>query len=417
MNEYVTSRVPEQRTTSGWKIALIKIGVVVALPGFLTGAEIGSQLGLRNAAAAIVGGCLVLALICSLTGTVAARSRLPTATITKFAFGRHGARIVNMVLAVTLIGWFAVTAELFATALLGIFDNTLSGPLWSPLFLLVGGILMLLTTLFGFKALAMLSRWAVPVMLLVLLVMAYVTAMDTSLPELLIVPDDATSMGVAISAVIGGPAAGIVIFPDISRFARSVNHGRAAAVMSYGIGMPFILLCVGVTAISTGEKDLVLVMLGLGLGVPALVFLVLTAWTTNAGNLYSGSIFLSALLRTLPYRHVVTIAGGAGIAVALLGLTDHFIPFLVTLGITVPPIAGIYVTDFFMRGQKYDLGEQDTGRPIRLAAVLGWATGVGTAYFSTTSSLTLTGVPACDSMVVSAAVFFLLARLLPQDSR
>ena len=67
-------------------------------------------------------------------------------------------------------------------------------------------------------------------------------------------------MGVAISAVIGGPAAGIVIFPDISRFARSVNQGRAAAVMSYGIGMPVILLSVGVTAIAAGEKDLVLVM-------------------------------------------------------------------------------------------------------------------------------------------------------------
>ena len=416
MNEYVTSRVPDKNTTGGWQIALIKIGVVVALPGFLTGAELGSQLGLADAATAIVAGCLVLALICSLTGTVAAKSRLPTATITKFAFGRHGARVVNAVLAVTLIGWFAVTVELFARALLGMFEGALSGFLWSPLFVLGGGTLMLLTTLFGFRALAMLSRWAVPLMLLVLLVMAYVTATSASLRELLDAPERTASMGIAISAVIGGPAAGIVIFPDISRFARSVNHGRAAAVLSYGIGMPLILLCVGVTAIATGEKDLVLVMLGLGLGIPALAFLVLTAWTTNAGNLYSGSIFLSSLLRMLPYRTVAAIAGGAGTGVALLGLTDYFVPFLVTLGITVPPIAGIYVTDFFQRGQKYDLREQDTGRPIRLAALLGWAIGVGTAYASATGSVTLTGVPACDSMLVSAAVFYGLSRLFPQDS-
>ena len=416
MNEYVTSRVPDKNTTSGWQIALIKIGVVVALPGFLTGAELGSQLGLADAATAIVAGCLVLALICSLTGTVAAKSRLPTATITKFAFGRHGAMVVNAVLAVTLIGWFAVTVELFTRALLGIFEGALTGFLWSPLFVLGGGALMLLTTLFGFRALAMLSRWAVPLMLLVLLVMAYVTATSTSLRELLDAPERMTSMGIAISAVIGGPAAGIVIFPDISRFARSVNHGRAAAVMSYGIGMPLILLSVGVTAIATGEKDLVLVMLGLGLGIPALAFLVLTAWTTNAGNLYSGSIFLSSLLRMLPYRTVAAIAGGAGTGVALLGLTEYFVPFLVTLGITVPPIAGIYVTDFFQRGQKYDLREQHTGRPIRLAALLGWATGVGTAYASATGWVTLTGVPACDSMLVSAAVFYGLSRLFPQDS-
>ena len=416
MNEFLTSSVPEHSTTSGWQIALIKIGVVVALPGFLTGAEIGSQLGLGAAAGAIIAGCAVLALICALTGTVAATSRLPTATITKFAFGRDGAKVVNAVLAVTLIGWFAVTVELFARALLGIFENAASGLLWNPLFVLAGGTLMVLTTLFGFRALSVLSRWAVPLMLLVLVVMAIMTATRTSLGELLVVPENPTSLGVAISAVIGGPAAGIVIFPDISRFARSVNHGRAAAVMSYGIGMPLILLSVGVTAIATGEKDLVLVMLGLGLGIPALVFLVLTAWTTNAGNLYSGTIFLSSLLQRLPYRQVAAIAGAAGIGVALMGLTDYFVPFLVTLGITVPPIAGIYVTDFFLRGKKYDLGKQDSGRPVRLAALLGWATGVGTAYATAGGTLTLTGVPACDSMLVSAAVFFALSRLLPQDS-
>ena len=141
-----------------------------------------------------------------------------------------------------------------------------------------------------------------------------------------------------------------------------------------------------------------------------------SAMPTNAGNLYSGSIFLSSLLRMLPYRTVAAIAGGAGIGIALLGLTDYFVPFLVALGITVPPIAGIYVTDFFQRGQKYDLREQDTERPIRLSALFGWATGVGAAYASATGSVTLTGVPACDSMLVSAAVFFALSRLLPGDS-
>ena len=417
MNEFVTSRVPEQNTTSGLQIALIKVGVVVALPGFLTGAEIGSELGLVEGAIVIIAGCVVLAFICSLTGTVAAKSRLPTATITKFAFGSLGAKFVNSVLAITLIGWFAVTVELFARALLGMFEDVSSGSLWNALFVLAGGTLMVLTTLFGFRALSLLSRWAVPLMLLVLIVMATVTTTQTSLGELLGAPEGTTSMGVAMSAVIGGPAAGIVIFPDISRFARSVKHGRAAAVMSYGVGMPIILLSVGVTAIAAGEKDLVLVMRGLGLGIPALAFLVLTAWTTNAGNLYSGSIFLSSLLRKLPYRYVASIAGGAGIGIALLGLTDHFIPFLVTLGITVPPIAGIYVTDFFQRGQKYDLGKRGSVRPINLAALLGWATGVGTAYVSATGSLTLTGVPACDSMLVSAAIFFILSRLLPKDSR
>ena len=48
-------------------------------------------------------GCLVLAGICFLTGTVVANSWLPAAAISKFAFGHYGARLVNAVLAVTLM--------------------------------------------------------------------------------------------------------------------------------------------------------------------------------------------------------------------------------------------------------------------------------------------------------------------------
>ena len=214
MNEYVTSRVPEEHTTSGWQIALIKIGVVVALPGFLTGAELGSQLGLADAATAIVAGCLVLALICSLTGTVAAKkppSHGHDHEIRLWPPWRRGSS--TRVLAVTLIGWFAVTVELFARALLGMFEGALSGFLWSPLFVLGGGTLMLLTTLFGFRALAMLSRWAVPLMLLVLLVMAYVTATSTSLRELLDAPERTASMGIAIFGRDRRPGRGHRDFP------------------------------------------------------------------------------------------------------------------------------------------------------------------------------------------------------------
>lgn len=408
MNEFTGSRVPDDQTTSGWRIALIKIGIVIALPGFLTGAEIGFQLGLANAAVAVIGGCLVLAALCSLTGTVAAKSRLPTAVITQFAFGRVGAKMVNLILAITLIGWFAVTLELFADTLGKIFTATPAVEFGGTAFVLGGGLLMMLTTIFGFKALTKLSNLAVPLMFLVLVVMAYLTAAGSSLEQLLSAPGGTTSLGFAISAVVGGPAAGTVIFPDIARFARSPNHGRVAACISYGVGMPLILLLVGITAIATGEKDLVMIMLGLGLGVPALIFLIFTAWTTNAGNLYSGSLFLSTILFRLPHNYIVVIGGILGICFALFGLTDHFIPFLVALGIAVPPIAGIYVTDFFLRGQKLDIDELSTNSIIRVPAFICWGCGIVIALMSARGLLTITSVPACDSILVSASLFFVI---------
>ena len=36
----------------------------------------------------------------------------------------------------------------------------------------------------------------------------------------------------------------------------------------------------------------------------------------------------------------------------MLGITDHFIEFLEWLGVIVPPIAGIYLVDYFLLGQQ-----------------------------------------------------------------
>ena len=44
----------------------------------------------------------------------------------------------------------------------------------------------------------------------------------------------------------------------------------------------------------------------------------------------------------------MTVAAGvAGTLVAIVGVTDVFIPFLLTLGIAIPPVAGIYLVDYF----------------------------------------------------------------------
>ena len=410
VNEFVDLPVPRDQATSGWRIALIKIGIVIALPGFLTGAELGSRLGLVDSSIAIVCGCLLLAGLCALTGSVAARSRLPTAIITQFAFGRYGAMLVNLVLAITLIGWFSVTVELFANSIQSVLGAGQSEQWRYFAWIAMGGLLMVLTTVFGFSALTRLSNLAVPLLLTVLVAMAWYTAKSTRFDDLLSAPDGVLPLGVAISAVVGGPAAGTVIFPDLARFARSVNHGRAAAVISYGVGMPLVLLLVAVTAIATGEKDLVLILSSLGFGVAAVAFLILAAWTTNVGNLYSGSIFLSAIVTGLQHRSIVLIGGGAGVIVAWFGLTDHFIQFLVALGIAVPPIAGIYVIDYFLRGGDYDVEKLKGTVAVRVPALAGWVVGVGAAYWSAGGKIVLTGIPACDSIVVSALVFGLLAR-------
>ena len=409
VEEFVHRPVPPERSTSGLRIALIKIGVVIALPAFLTGAEIGSELGLSRAAISIVSGCLVLSFICVLTGRVAARSRLPTAVIVQFAFGTQGAKLVNLSLALTLLGWFSVTVELFAQAARQLLSTWVD--LGNAGYAILGGSLMVLTTIFGFKGLSRLSTLAVPLMLAVLCAMAVYAAGNSQSFSLDSGTGAGLTLGLAISAVVGGPAAGTVIFPDFARFAYSVKDGYTAAILSYAIAMPLVLLLVSVTAIAAGEKDLVILISSLGFGLSALIFLVLVSWTTNAGNLYSSSLYLSNIFASIEHRLVVLMAGALGVAAALLGITDYFIPFLVALGISVPPIAGIYVTDYFLRGQRYEVEALEHNVKVGIPAILGWLSGIAIAYWSSKGEIVLTSIPACDSILTSALIFALLSRV------
>lgn len=92
LEDMATQRVPEEHTVSGWHIALILVGIVITIPAFLTGAELGLALGVKGISVAIPVGALTLCLIGCLTATVAVQSRLTTYMIIRRAFGFSGAR-------------------------------------------------------------------------------------------------------------------------------------------------------------------------------------------------------------------------------------------------------------------------------------------------------------------------------------
>jgi cytosine permease len=151
----------------------------------------------------------------------------------------------------------------------------------------------------------------------------------------------------------------------------------------------------------------------LGLGLPALLLLVFKAWATNSGNLYSASLGLATIFRKAPQPMIVIGGGVVGVALAAFGITTYFIPFLLILSITIPSVAGIYVADFFLlRGQRYDLDKLAAEPPVSFPAFTAWIIGVGVASATTHHLITLTGMPAADSILTSFVLYLVLAKCL-----
>lgn len=410
--DYARSAVPADQTVSGWRIALIKVGIIIALPGFITGAQIGFALGLGRGAIAILIGGLMLMILAMLTGTVAAKCRLTTSLITQFAFGTVGGRIVNAVLSLTLLGWFGVTAQIFGESVDHIVRTLFDIHLIPQIYVVIGGLLMVITTMYGFSALQRLSDITVPLLLIVLGVTAYLGAKALSFESLFETPENAIGLGFGISTIAGALATSVTIFPDLCRFARTPAQSRLAAGITFGFGLPAVLLLAAIPSVATHERDLVVIMTSLGLGVPALVLLVFKAWATNSGNLYSGSLGFATILERLPQWGVVIAAGTIGIALAAFGISDHLRPYLMLLGITIPPVCGIYLADFFLlRKQTYNLEDLPRLPRISWVAFLAWGSAIAVGTLTARDILTLSGIPACDAIVTAFIVYLAGMRL------
>ena len=101
----------------------------------------------------------------------------------------------------------------------------------------------------------------------------------------------------------------------------------------------------------TGLVDPMAYMIALGLAGSAFIILVFVTRLPMRQSLQHDSRGGRCPTKT-PEWQLMLVSGAVGTGLAMLGITDHFIEFLERLGVIVPPIAGIYLVDYFLLGQQ-----------------------------------------------------------------
>lgn len=403
LEDYATAPVPDSRTVDGWRVAMIITGFSIALPGFLNGAQIAAALGLWKAVvAALLAGLILCAMGC-LTAVASVRTRLTTYLLVQRSFGVSGAVLVNIVIALVHFGWFGVNASFFGNAMVAATQEVFGVTGSFSAFVIVGGLLMALTTIFGFRALDRLALIAVPI-LGVILVTVLVLAVRRHGIELgpAPVPPVPMSFGLALSSLIGGNMVTVAAMPDLTRYIRSNRQALLGMLLSFPAATPLLMFTAAVPSLAMGETDIMRIIVGFGLGVPALLVLILSTWTINAANLYSASLSLTATFPRVAQWKFTLVAGALGSALAVAGIINAFVSFLLLLGVIIPPIAAIYVIDTFC-AVRHDSS-------VRWPAIAVWIASAGLALLAHAGFFTLTTVPALDATLVATVLYGALLR-------
>ena len=210
----------------------------------------------------------------------------------------------------------------------------------------------------GYKGLNILSYIAVPSIAILSVVGVCVAVKGSGGWNAImnLVPPKPMTISASIVAIVGSFAGGAAAQSDITRYAKDAKTSWLGTVFGYLIANTFVILAGYLITAATGESDPPVAFLAMGLGVAALLILILAQWTTNDNNLYTASLGLSNCLPFSKHK-IVVVTGVLATIVGAMGLADYFTAWLNILGVALPPVAGVIICDYyFLKGMKYEYG-------------------------------------------------------------
>lgn len=363
--DFATLRIPEENTKSTLNIFMIYMGVLAVVAAIFAGSGLAQMYDAATMLEVAFIGNVILGLFGGLIAYVGGSTRANTYMILRYPLGRLGSLLGNIVVsAIPLVVWFAVETWLFGLTVNVIYpDHPLTSIAAASIW---GGLLMMVTAYYGFRAMAILSYITVPFWY-TLVIIGFFASVDlaggfdqiwAARPEVL------APLGAGITYVVGVYASGSVITSDVARYGRKPWSGALAWAIHVVVFMTALLFAGGVMTLLTGTPNVIVAIAQIGLGVGALLLAILGQWTTNDNNLWSAALAWINTVGKFNKRIWVLALGIIGTLIAglwagLWGMSlDPFIQFALLLGYFIPPVGAVIIADFYVF-RPYVLGLKD----------------------------------------------------------
>ena len=326
--------------------SLIWFGAGVSIAEIITGTYF-APLGFAKGLAAIVIGHILGCALLFMTGVIGAKKKMAAMQTTEISFGKFGAKFFGLLNAAQLLGWTGIM----------IYDGSLCANTiingakdYSKVAALAIGVLIVVWILAGVRNLDKLNFAAAAALfcLTVLLCVKIFGGLFAGTNSGAAMADQAISFGAAIELSVAMPLSWLPVISDYTKDAkRPVAVSLAGAAVYFLVSVWMYMIGMG-AAIVAGESSIDIVMLKTGLGIAALVIVVLSTVTTTYLDAYSAGVSSQSV-------HSKINAKAAAIAVAVLGTVgailfnmDNITDFLYLIGSVFAPMTAILLADFFV---------------------------------------------------------------------
>ena len=331
-----------EKKTSIYENGLIWFGAGVSIAEILTGTYYASM-DFKSAILAIIIGHIGGFILMGLSGIIGARTGLAAMETTKLSFGKVGGIFFAILNFLQLVGWTAIM----------IYDGAISsGELFgrgNNIWALLIGILIIIWIAVGITNLGKINTVSM-IALFVLTILMSRKAFTTNL--ITKASPEALSFGGAVELAIAMPMSWLPLISDYTSKAEKPAKATWISVGIYSL-VSLWMYIIGLTgAIATGESTLSAIFSYSGIGVLAIIIIILSTVTTTFLDAYSAGISFEAIKEDADGKKVSIIVSVVGIILAIVFPMDDITNFLYLIGSVFAPMIAVQIADFFFKAES-----------------------------------------------------------------
>lgn len=411
-NDVPLNPVPLEKRESWIGPAVVYAGVEFSFAVVMAGAGLASGLSIKGTIlATIVGLVVFIWLGDAVNAYIGAKTGLPGAVIARQSFGSLQARIIASAVMVLLhTGWWAINTALVANAFCAAFgiDYKTDFGIWA-IMIIAMGIVFIMPALLGYLSMKWMDYIAVPIGLLIFGMGIYLSVKAHGLAGIMNwAPKQSMPWSIAVSTIIGTSVCQWAMIADYSRMHKP-TWKNSLLMPSLLVVVGFVEVILGaIMAVGVGTYDIVQVMASLGYPFWAYLLLFVAQWTSQIVAVYSAGLSLGNMFNAnnAGTQKILTLAIGVlGIALALAGILDKFMDWLLALGVVFAPLAAIITTDFFFIRKE----EWEDIKGWNIVATFALVVGVAFGYYNQYKNPI--GIPPLQAYILTGIIYYITMKI------
>jgi len=389
---------------------IVTAGMGMIISQIFSGGCLSPALGWKEAILASILGSIVGYSILAVIGIVSQKTGLPGLVLFRPSLGTKGAALASIFNNIQLVYWG--TIHLFITGLAANsilkamtgFDNL-------ALWIIVSGVLITCSAVYGNKAIKWLERICVPMLLLLMIFIIFLVFKKYDFTTVVNTPGKGGLNWIRGFDIIFAAALTFAIMAgDVSRYVVDLTKQKngyllfAISLIAGSTIGTILFQGVGITVFTaTGiQMNPVDVLIKIGLGYVGISAVLLAAFTTDVMILYGiimgtqnffekGLSIKNQRISGILYGLAMTIA-----AIAFPNLLFSIQGALTIMGIALAPMLGVLIADFFfVRKQNYEVkrmyGDQGSYPSLNYLGIISWIVGIIVYFIVTKYAPTIGG--------------------------